>query len=367
MHGDLALVGSNQYVTSREISKNAVGSGLFMESIEQNPTYYALAYEMPLYSGGIDVKEWLAGYAERAYGAKSESAKRALEILFKSVYKEGTNGVEYSSVIAARPAIDVKKSGPNAGFNIPYQEQDLYVAQRLLLSDSKLLKESPIYRFDILDLQRQIMTNLAQRINKSATSCYKAGDLEGFKLHSSRFLELLLDVDKMLASRTEWNFDKWITNARSWGETPEERDQLEKDATALVTYWGFTEGYECKQFDYSWREWTGLIRRYYYSRWKILYDKMYNSLEAGEPYDDKDAKISFGREAFRGNEFYDKLADWEIEFVATPKDDIDPKAKGDEVKLAKKMFEKYQKINMLYLTDSQREKVLGSENNFIYE
>lgn len=367
MHGDLDLVASNQYVNAVNKTPNAIGSGLFMESIVQNPVYYALAYEMPLYEGAIDCKEWLNAYTERAYGAKSESAQKAWYILLESAYGKGTNGVEFSSVIAARPAINVKKSGPNAGFKIPYDEQVLYKAQALLLADANKLGKSKLYRFDIVDVQRQIMTNLAQRINKAATAAYKAGDLKTFKLHRDRFLELLLDTDKMLASRTEWNFDKWVNDARSWGTTSKEKDQLEEDATSLVTFWGFTEGYNCIQFDYSWREWAGLIRRYYYPRWKKLYDVMETSLAKGEPYNDDDAKQNHGREAFRGNEFYSDLADWEIAFSKTPKADINPNPKGDEVKLAKQMFEKYSKINTLYLQDNAANSATSTDGNFEYK
>lgn len=367
MHGDLNLVASNQYVDAVNKTPNAIGSGLFMESIVQNPVYYALAYEMPLYEGAIDCKEWLDAYTERAYGAKSENAQKAWYILLESAYGKGTNGVEYSSVIAARPAINVKKSGPNAGFKIPYDEQALYKAQALLLADANKLGKSKLYRFDIVDVQRQIMTNLAQRINKAATAAYKAGDLKTFRLHRDRFLELLLDTDKMLASRTEWNFDKWVNDARSWGTTSKEKDQLEEDATSLVTFWGFTEGYNCIQFDYSWREWAGLIRRYYYPRWKKLYDVMETSLAKGEPYNDDNAKQNHGREAFRGNEFYSDLADWEIAFSKTPKTDINPHPKGDEVKLAKQMFEKYSKINTLYLQDSAANSAISTDGNFEYK
>lgn len=367
MHGDLNLVASNQYVDAVNKTPNAIGSGLFMESIVQNPVYYALAYEMPLYEGAIDCKEWLDAYTERAYGAKSENAQKAWYILLESAYGKGTNGVEYSSVIAARPAINVKKSGPNAGFKIPYDEQALYKAQALLLADANKLGKSKLYRFDIVDVQRQIMTNLAQRINKAATAAYKAGDLKTFRLHRDRFLELLLDTDKMLASRTEWNFDKWVNDARSWGTTSKEKDQLEEDATSLVTFWGFTEGYNCIQFDYSWREWAGLIRRYYYPRWKKLYDVMETSLAKGEPYNDDNAKQNHGREAFRGNEFYSDLADWEIAFSKTPKTDINPNPKGDEVKLTKQMFEKYNKINTLYLQDSAANSAISTDGNFEYK
>lgn len=348
MHGDLALLASNQYATARKKAPNAVGSGLFMESIVQNPVYYAMAFEMPMHRDTIRPSEWLDAYTVRAYGAESEAAQQAWAILLKGPYGPGTNGVESSSIIAARPAIDVKKSGPNAGFNIPYDPKSLYEAERLLLQDAEKLETSEIYRFDVVDVQRQIMSNLGQEIHKAAAAAYKAGDMAGFKKHSGRFLELLLDVDALLATRTEWNFDRWVSDARNWGATTEEKDLLERDATALVTYWGFTPGYMCQQFDYSWREWAGLIRRYYYNRWKMFYDMLAESLASGKPYSEAGAKMSNGREAFRGNEFYDRLADWEIDFVATPKTDIDPAPNGDEIETARKMFGKYSELAKEY-------------------
>ncbi len=348
LHGDLALLASNQYRTAWRTAPNAVGSGLFMESIVQNPVYYAMAFEMPMHRDSIRPEEWVDAYTERAYGGDSEAAKQAWAILLKGPYGRGTNGVESSSIIAARPAIEVKKSGPNAGFHIPYDPLSLYEAERLLLQDSAVLGGSKLYRFDVVDVQRQILSNLGQEIHKAAAAAYKAGDRATFRKHSERFLDLLLDADALLATRTEWNFDRWVADARRWGTTPEEKDLLERDATALVTYWGFTPGYMCQQFDYSWREWAGLIRRYYYGRWKMFYDMLDASLAAGEPYSEAGAKMSNGREAFRGNAFYDRLADWEIAFVATPKTDIDPTPRGDEIETAQKMFDKYSELAKEY-------------------
>ncbi|MGL5547069.1 MAG: hypothetical protein ACRDCS_08745, partial [Tannerellaceae bacterium] len=74
-----------------------------------------------------------------------------------------------------------------------------------------------------------------------------------------------------------------------------------------------------------------------------------------------------GREAFRGNEFYSDLADWEIAFSKTPKTDINPHPKGDEVKLTKQMFEKYNKINTLYLQDSAATSAISTDGNFEYK
>ncbi|WP_307759147.1 alpha-N-acetylglucosaminidase TIM-barrel domain-containing protein [uncultured Mediterranea sp.] len=348
MHGDIPLIASNQYKTAEKNAPNIIGNGLFMESVCQNPMYYALAFEMSCHEGTVNIDEWMDKYVTRAYGKYSQSARDAWEMLLNTAYKRGTNGVEFSSMICARPALRAKKSGPNSGFKIPYDPLELYKAQALLLKDAKSLKKSTIYRQDVIDLQRQIMTNLAQKIHFQMADSYEKGDMAKFREDRDVFLNLLLDVDELLATRDEWNFDKWISDARSWGTTDAEKDLLEKDATALVTLWGFTDGYECKQFDYSWREWAGLIRRYYYQRWKMFYDMIENEAENGRKYTGKNVKMSIGREAFRGNEFYDKLADWEINFVNTPKTDINPKPKGDEIVLAKRFFKKYSEIAERY-------------------
>lgn len=120
MHGDLPLLAGNQYEAAVSLSPNVCGSGLFMEGIEQNPLYYELAFEMPLQKGKVELDGWLKEYALRRYGSKWENTHKALLLLLEGPYRPGTNGTELSSIIAARPALHVKKSGPNAGLGILY-------------------------------------------------------------------------------------------------------------------------------------------------------------------------------------------------------------------------------------------------------
>lgn len=42
-----------------------------------------------------------------------------------------------------------------------------------MLKDAGILKTSEAYRFDIMDLQRQIMTNLGQAIHKEAAKAFE--------------------------------------------------------------------------------------------------------------------------------------------------------------------------------------------------
>lgn len=362
LHGDLRLLASNQYASAKQKSPNVCGSGLFMESIEQNPVYYDLAFEMPLHAGKVDIEEWLSRYAERRYGASSENARKAWMCLLEGPYRPGTNGTERSSIIAARPALNVKKSGPNAGLGIPYSPLLLIQAEGLLLKDADRLKDSSPYRFDIVDVQRQLMSNLGQAIHKKAAAVFVAKDKAAFTLHSTRFLEMLRDADILLRTRPEFNFDKWLTDARSWGTTDEEKDLLEKDATALVTIWG-ADG-DPLIFDYSWREWTGLIESYYLKRWEKFYTMLQEHLDAGKDYQEKGLPQTHGREAFRANDFYSRLGDWELEFVSKTNKARTPITQGDEIEIARKMYNKYATLAKEYYQDEIKADPIQEGNIF---
>lgn len=362
LHGDLRLLASNQYVSAKEKSPNVCGSGLFMESIEQNPVYYDLAFEMPLHAGKVNIEEWLGNYAERRYGAASESAHKAWLCLLEGPYRPGTNGTERSSIIAARPALNVKKSGPNAGLGIPYSPLLVIQAESLLLKDADKLKNSKPYRFDVVDVQRQLMSNLGQAIHKKAAEAFTKKDKAAFALHSSRFLEMLRDVDVLLRTRSEFNFDKWLTDARSWGTTEEEKNMLEKDATSLVTIWG-ADG-DPLIFDYSWREWAGLIDSYYLKRWEVFYAMLQEHLDAGENYSEEGIRLTHGRESFRANDFYSRLGDWELEFVSKTNKARTPITQGDEIETAQWMFKKYATLAKEYYQDEMKADNIREGNIF---
>lgn len=338
-HGDLRLLAANQYRRVQEQHPNVCGSGLFMEGIEQNPVYYDLAFEMPLHRDSIEIEKWLARYAERRYGSPSENANAAWACLLEGPYRPGTNGTERSSIMAARPALDVKKSGPNAGLGIPYSPLLVVKAAGLLLEDADKLKASEAYRFDIMDVQRQMMTNLGQAIHKRAAQAFRDKDKKAFALHSGRFLELLRDADTLLRTRPEFNYDRWLTQARSWGDNEEEKNLFEHDATTLVTIWG-GDG-DPLIFDYSWREWAGLIGGYYLPRWEKFYAMLQHCLDTDTPYREDGLKLTHGREAFRANDFYNGLGDWELQYTQTYGKARTPITEGDEVETASRLYRKY--------------------------
>ncbi len=349
MHGDLPLLASNQYYTAVKMGKNIIGSGLFMEGLGQNPIYYDLAFEMPTHQNEVDLPVWIKEYARRRYGAESESAYKALMILLENPYKIGTNGVEYSSIVAARPAVDAKKSGPNSGFKIPYDTVSLVQAQELLLADIDKLSASSAYLFDIVDVQRQLMSNLGQEIHKQAAEAFKKGDLAAFDLHSKRFLEMLSDLDKVLGTRPEYSFERWVNSAKKWATNDEERKLYDYNASMLVTQWGGQPEPDVL-FDYAWKEWSGLVRDYYAPRWEKFYAMLRDHLVSKTPYDENAVLKSSGREALRGSQFYSDLADWETAWITTEKN-YDSVQYGGEADAVKAIFPKYKALYAEYGID----------------
>jgi len=338
LHGDVELLAQNPFARiKKEFPKNSSGMGLFMEGIIQNPVYYDMAFDLIWKTDPVNSTDWLHKYAHRRYGARSANAEKAWDILLETAYRKGTDGTEFSSIIAARPAITPKKSGPNRGLVIPYDPIKLLEAWRLLLEDAENLKDSDAYRFDIVDIGRQVLSNHGQDLQKRVREAYYEKNLKSFEASASHFHQLLRDVDQLLAPRGEYNLGIRVNNARSWGTTPEEKDQYERNMRELVTIWGPTENPEI--FDYSWREWNGLIDGYYLKRWEMFHRYIGKLMREEKPYNNN-VPMVYGREAFRANDFYKQLAEWEIHWVKTPQR-ISSELSGDEVDLAKAMYQKY--------------------------
>lgn len=310
LHGDLNKLAENAYSKAKKTYPNVCGTGLFMEGINQNPVYYDLAFMMLTEENAVDLNDWLKGYIKRRYAGEDERYLKAWQILRNTVYAPGTNGVEKSSVICARPAVDVKKSGPNDGFHIPYGNRRLAEAFELLYSAGG---ESDGYKYDIVDILRQVLSNYAQKLYAKVSEAFKNREAGKFAAYSGRFLNLLDDMDCLLELRPEFSLKKWLTDARRLGETEVEKCSMEYCAGVLLTIWGPED--KPKIFDYAWREWSGLIGGFYKRRWEIFFDYLNGILESGKEYYEDILPLIHGRESFRANECYDKITDFEINWL----------------------------------------------------
>lgn len=344
MHGDLLRLAENPYAHAAIKYDENVGFGLFMEGITQNPVYYDLAFSNIWNSHDRDLSQWLELYISRRYGGITDEAITAWQNLSKGPYKRGTDGVENSSILASRPALENLKSGPNAELNIPYDPALVDEAWALLLSDHIQFSSSDGYQFDIMDLGRQSLTNYAQRLFPKIRNAFRSGDKKLFTQYSSEYLELMMDVDRLLMTRTEYSFGKWVSDAHSWAGNEEELALYDLNASMLLTQWGPEEKEgQPHIFDYAWKEWSGLISGYYYPRWELFFNHISTLLDEGKKFHDAQLPQQYNRAKLRANDFYSEMADMEIDWIYSIKSI--PVVSGEEtVEVALELFEKYDSV-----------------------
>lgn len=356
LHGDLRAVVGNPFATRAATDPKCVGMGLFPEAIVQNPVFYEAVYDMMWRDKPADIASWLHEYTLRRYGVAGADIDRAWTLLLdEGPYKRGTSGVESSSMIAARPALIAKKSGPNDGFNVPYDTRKLVEALNLLLARADDAAKSDAYRYDLVDLARQALSNLLQQVHKEVRLAYLAKDKPAFDKAVAEFDTILTDTDRLLATRSEFLYGKWLADARAFGTTPAEKAYFEKDAAMLVTLWGSEENPVI--MDYSWREWSGLINTFYRVRWAKFHAFLRTSIDRGD-YRDPAARVH-GRETFRANDFYKELATWETAFV-NAHNPLPSKASGDEIATVNAVVAKYSARLAEAYTPAYRSRVDGA-------
>jgi hypothetical protein len=289
--------------------------------------------------GGVDVNQWLDEYVRRRYGAPGDSAASAWQGLLKTVYSLSNAGA--SSILTARPALSVKMSDPNWGFASPYDANELLDAWKLLLQDADKLKPSDAYQYDVADVGRQLFSDLGLSIHGDFMQAYIDKDVAKMQDASDRFIELEKDADKLVGTRPELSFEKWQQDATAWATNDDEKKLYSFNAAMLVTQWGAT--CDSRIFEYSWREWSGLLRGYYAPRWKQFHDFLIAQVKENKPYSEAKLPQVYGRPALRSNAFFAGLADWELNWIHSDKN-YPPFKTGDSAAVARQMLAKYEPV-----------------------
>lgn len=346
MGGDLgAVLGRYPALLSTpEKSKSIKGIGMFPEAIEHNPVIYEAASEMAWHKNKPNTRTWLHNYLISRYGMLDKSTIIAWDTLLNTIY--GKHGVEtfMESAICARPALKINGASPNGSLNSEknYRFASLWQAAAMLLKASPKIQQKETYKYDLVDLMRQCLADLAIPLQKKMAADYQAGNINDFNLSSGHFLNLMDDFDKLLGTRKEFLLGKWIADARAIGSSIEEKNLYEKNARGLVTIWG---PYNPKaiQYDYSARQWNGLVSGFYQPRWKMFIDFLGSELKKDSASRYKEININhrFNRPANDANEFYKMISKWEADWAGTPGKISAANPYGNEVVVVRSLYQKW--------------------------
>ncbi|MCY2930132.1 MAG: alpha-N-acetylglucosaminidase C-terminal domain-containing protein [Planctomycetota bacterium] len=279
LQGDLKPVAKNLPAALADPARGKLtGMGMTMEGIETNPVYYDLLTEMAWHADPPNLEQWISGYARRRCGGEIPQADRAWQLLRRSAYNGG-------QVLIGTPVCAVPSLAGENGWVSPkshYNPADLLEAWRLLGECAARAGNVDAYQYDLVDVARQVLANLAGPLHSQAVAAYRAKDRPKFKAAAARFLGLIRDMDDLLATRREFLLGRWTADARRWATNDREKALYEFNARNQITFWG---GRDSGLHGYAHKQWSGLLKGFYLPRWEMFFQALDDSLASGKELD----------------------------------------------------------------------------------
>ncbi|MCQ2140957.1 MAG: alpha-N-acetylglucosaminidase [Bacteroidales bacterium] len=303
--------------------KNFKGIGATLEGFDCNPYIYEYILEKAWHSPmQTDLNTWIDALADQRVGKNDQTAREAWRLLIDSVYVQRTTPGQ-SNAISQRPNFERTKTYyGNSGRK--YRNELLKDALGMLL---EVESNSTAYAFDVANLTRQMLANHFDKLKGEYAKAYKEGNREEMKALSQKMIEIIADVDDVIGTQTYFLVGKWISDARSWGVTDEEKDYFEENARNLITTWSDAD---MLLNDYASRQWNGLTGSMYKVRWEKFFAAVEACMDEGAEWDDDHYKaFSDDVTAFEKSWWADRLGT----FSSVPV--------GDSKAKAKELFAKY--------------------------
>lgn len=322
LYGRMDVVSKTPALTLHDPASGKLqGIGVVPEAIEQNPVMYELMLDNVWRDKPIEISSWLKDYARRRYGQQNIHAERAWQVLHKTVYTGAITSGGPESIITGRPTFNKTTKWTNT--QKAYHPKDLLPAWEELVAAAPVLKNSKGFRYDLVDVTRQVMANYADTLQQSFALAYKNRDYAKFNADANKFLNVIDDMDLLLASQKDFLLGNRLTSARAMGKTPAEKNLYEQNARNLITLWGDKDS---PLHDYACKQWSGLLSDFYKPRWQQFFNSINDMQHKSKPVNIV--------------EFENQIKNWEWAWVKDTKK-FPTKTKGDAVNIALAMYKKY--------------------------
>jgi alpha-N-acetylglucosaminidase len=269
---------------------NMVGTAVFTEGMGTNPFAFDLFTEMAWRSEPVDTVQWTADYVQRRYGAADSHALAAWKILLNTAYDIHVDDVKFNSerdaaqesLFDAQPGLMVNRASNWSPEAIRYDAEAFQRALPLMLRVAPVLRASETYQYDLVDVARQTLANESRVLLPQIKAAYDGRDLARFEILTRHWLDLMGMQDQLLATNRFFLVGAWLANVRPWASTPGEAARLDYDARSILSTWGDRKASEGADLhDYGNKDWAGLTRDYYRTRWQTYFASLDAELRTG--------------------------------------------------------------------------------------
>lgn len=305
-------------------ARNFRGIGLTMEGIEQTPFIYALFLENVWRDEPVDLGEFVADYTTQRYGRRCESAIAAWNGMLPTVFENTLTNGGNESILTGRPSLKLNPGG-TTNVRPHYRNRALVEAWDRMVACADTLAASDGFRYDLTDITRQVMANYASILQQEVARAFERHDTAAFDAAAGRLLTFIADLDRVLATRSEFLLGRWLRDARAMGTTEAESDLYEQNARNLLTTWG---NKDCRIADYACRQWSGMMNGFYAPRWERFFETI--------------RKAGYTMDAAAYARFLEESKEWEWQWTFGH-ESYATEPSGDEIEECRAVYERYRK------------------------
>ena len=285
VNGDLPRIAANLDSAITSPARGRLeGLGMTMEGLGTNPIVPDFVLSQIWRDTVPDVEAWTRDWVTRRYGSFDSSAWSAWQLLLKTAFH---SAAQTGNFLAERPQFYVKGKPYRSEPVPPYDGKILAAALDSLLAAAPRLSASDAYRYDVVNLTRQVLDELGLPLVTRVEDAYDRKDRKALLAAEGQVEALLVDLDRLVGTRPEFLMGRWLSDAKRWGTTDAERRLYEWNARNLITLWGTkcTEGENDDLNLYAYKEWQGMFSRYFLPRWKDFFGRLNRSLDFGTTFD----------------------------------------------------------------------------------
>jgi alpha-N-acetylglucosaminidase len=201
-------------------------------------------------------------------------AAAAWEILRRTAYDlpdDNEWSEAASGLYAATPSLTAASASSWAPRTQRYDMALFATALPTLLEAAPATQQSATYRYDLMDLSRQVMSNLSRQLLPQLRNAYESGKCREFVNLSNLWLANIELTDRIAGTDPQQLLGRWLKSTRDFARTDADRIALERDQRSIISLWtpGLTD-----LNDYANREWNGLLGGYYAARWSSYFDSL---------------------------------------------------------------------------------------------
>lgn len=279
LHGNLKDIDRKIENVLQNGGKNLWGIGSTLEGFGNNPIAYEYVLDK-VWEPQLDYRTYATRYAQTRSGKKEVLAEEAWQLLAEKIYVAPAD-VGKGDLTNSKPTLAGHYNW-TVNPTLAYDPKDLLKAWELLVRSTG---SSPLFLNDLTVVGKQVLGNYFIQLRDEFTVAYKTKNSVQLQRKGKAMLELIDDIDALLATNPHQLLGEWIEMAKVFGVDEVERNYYAQDARKIVSVWG-EQGHELN--DYANRSWAGMMKTYYKKRWEILIASAEKAVLSKTELDEKD-------------------------------------------------------------------------------